>query len=355
MLFSEYKIKHITVKNRIVFPPVVCMGWPVNNRVVEKNLEHYKSIARGGVGLIITEALCVEETARLHPTQLGIWDDSFIDGIAKIADTVHKEGLAVIAQIHHAGMQSVSGEKRTPSDYVIKKGDKEIKGRGLALDEIKHIEQQFVDAAIRCKKAGMDGIELHGAHSYLLSYFLSDRTNGRTDEYGGSVENRTRLPIDIIKRIRSECGEDFIIGIRYGGAMTTLEDGIRAGQLFEAAGCDFLHVSWGASPSEIVEVPEEYSEWKSPIYTAIKVKENVNIPVIAVNEVDTSERAHKLVDGGFVDFVALARPILADYDWVNKVKRGETPVKCFKCKPACRWFLGALDNCPARKTAKAIE
>lgn len=356
MLFSEYKLKGVTAKNRIVFPPVVCMNWTDNNYVTQKNIDHYTSVARGGAGLIITEAVSIEPSARLHPTQIGAWDDSFIEGLSKIALAVHNEGVPIIAQIHHGGIQSYPGPKKVPSDIVAKIYGKDTQGYALTIDEIKKIEQQFVDTAIRCQKAGMDGVELHGAHTYLLSYFLSDRTNKRTDEYGGSVENRARLPLDIIKRIRKECGEDFIIGIRYGGAMTSLEDGIAAGKMFEAAGCDYLHVSYGASPSERVEVPQEYSEWNSMVYTAIEIKKQVSIPVIAVNDIDTAERAHKLVDNGMVDFVALARPILADYEWPNKIKAGTEPVKCFKCKPSCRWFMGALVNCPARKAAqKAAE
>ncbi len=351
MLFSEYKLKGITAKNRIVFPPVVCMNFTENNRVTEKNVEHYRNVAKGGAGLIITEAICVEPTARLHPTQIAAWDDESIEGLSKIAKAVHDEGLGIIAQIHHGGIQSVPGPKKVPSDITATLYGKPVDGIGMTKEEIKKVEQQFVDTAIRCKKAGMDGVELHGAHTYLLSYFLSDNTNKRTDEYGGSVENRARLPLDIMKRIRKECGEDFIIGIRYGGAMTSLEDGIAAAKMFEAAGCDYLHVSYGASPREQVPVPEEYSEWNSMVYTAIMIKKEVNIPVIAVNNIDTAERAHKLVDSGMVDFVALARPILADYEWPNKVKAGIEPNPCFHCKPACRWFMGALTNCPARKAA----
>jgi len=354
MLFSEYKLKGITAKNRIVFPPVVCMGFTdEKNHVTQKNIDHYTNVARGGSGLIITEAVSIEPTARLSLDQIGAWDDDCIEGLAKIATAVHNEGLGVIAQIHHGGIQSVPGPKKVPSDITAVLYGKEVPGIGLTLEEIKDIENKFVNTAIRCKKAGMDGVELHGAHTYLLSYFLSDRTNKRTDEYGGSVENRARLALDIMKRIRKECGEDFIIGIRYGGAMTSLEDGIAAAKMFEAAGCDYLHVSYGASPSERVEVPEEYSEWNSMIYTAIMIKKEVNIPVIAVNNVDTEERARKLVDNGLVDFVALARPILADYEWPNKIKAGIAPVECFHCKPACRWFRGALVNCPARKAAEA--
>lgn len=347
MLFTSYNLKGKTIKNRIVFPPVVCTQWSFDSKVSEEHIEHYQSIAKGGVGLVIIEASCITPTAKLNTTQLGIWSDEFIEGFSQIARVCHEQSVPVMAQIHHGGMQSVSGQPVIPTE--IKNSDGTIKARELTINEIKEIENQFVDAAIRIKKAGLDGIELHGAHGYLLSYFHSSNTNKRQDEYGGSVENRARLSVDIIKRIRNECGNDFIIGMRFGGASPTLEDGIKLAKLFEAVGCDILHVSFGASPKDVVTVPQEFSQFNSFIYTAIEIKKNVSIPVIAVNGISTLERAKILVDGGHVDFAAIAKDILADYDWANKVKNSNELSKCFQCKPMCQWFKGAKIYCPAKK------
>jgi 2,4-dienoyl-CoA reductase-like NADH-dependent reductase (Old Yellow Enzyme family) len=244
MLFTQYNLKGRNIKNRIVFPPVVCMGWSKDAKVSQNHIEHYKAIAKGGVGLIITEATCITPTAKLAPTQLGMWSDEFIDGFSQIAKVCHDEGVPVMAQIHHGGIQSVSGQPVLPTE--IKNADGTLKARELTIDEIKEIENQFVQAAVRVKKAGLDGIELHGAHGYLLSYFHSSNTNKRQDEYGGSIENRARLSVNVIKRIRKECGGDFIIGIRFGGASPSLEDCIALAKMFEEAGCDILHVSFGA-------------------------------------------------------------------------------------------------------------
>jgi 2,4-dienoyl-CoA reductase-like NADH-dependent reductase (Old Yellow Enzyme family) len=321
-----------------------------------EHLEHYRNVARGGAGLIISEVACIDREARIDPGQLGIWSDEFIEGYRSLARVCHEEGVPVMAQIQHGGVKAIAAPPALPSKLT----EAEIAAAGIEqkaaaaaaveLDaaEIKAIEARFVDAAKRIKEAGLDGVEIHGAHGFLLSFFLSSITNKREDEYGGNLENRARLVTDIMKAVRRECGEDFIIGIRYGGAAPTLDDGIGFGKIFEEAGCDILHISTGATPLDAVTTPEKYAEFAFPVYTAIEIKKHVSIPVIASNSVGTIEQAKILVDGGLVDFAAFARNILADYEWVRKTERGLEINRCLRCKP-CRWFKKALTECPARR------
>lgn len=341
MLFDPCTLKGRTLKNRVVFPPAVCFGWSDHGELTEGHFKHYGNVALGGAGLIIMEAGCVAADALLIPSQIGIWSDEFIGGYARIAEVCHAQNVPVLAQIHHAGHKAVNGTPLVPSAVS---GAKELEH-----DEIVSIRQKFIEAALRIKKAGLDGVELHGAHGYLLSYFLSSATNMREDEYGGSVENRARLVVEIMEGIRAECGPDFIIGIRYG-LNPVLEDGIAYAKLFEKAGCDILHISTGAKDSDQIPVPPEHEGWASPVYTAVEVKKQVSIPVIASNSVGTLERGKELVDGGLVDFAAYCRNILADYDWVKKAEAGENPKGCFHCK-RCTWFDCALEKCPARRRA----
>jgi 2,4-dienoyl-CoA reductase-like NADH-dependent reductase (Old Yellow Enzyme family) len=324
--------------------------------MTREHLEHYRHVAHGGVGLIISEVTCVDAGARIDPSQLGIWSDEFIEGYRSLARICHEEGVPVMAQIHHGGVKSVTGTPVLPSKLTetgIAAAGFEHKGnaaraRELETEEIAAIETQFINAAKRIKEAGLDGVEIHGAHGFLLSYFLSSITNKRQDEYGGVLENRARLVSNIIQAVRRECGEDFIIGVRYGGATPTLEDGISFGQIFEKAGCDILHISTGATHLDAVRVPEKYEEFTFPVYTAVEIKKHVSIPVIASNSVGTIDQAKILVNGGLVDFVAFARNILADYDWVQKTERGLEVNRCLHCK-TCRWFKKALTECPARR------
>jgi 2,4-dienoyl-CoA reductase-like NADH-dependent reductase (Old Yellow Enzyme family) len=356
MVFFRCKLKDRALKNHIVFPPVLCFGWSRNGEMTGEHLEHYKNVACGGAGLIISEVTCIDADARIDPSQLGIWSDEFIEGYRKLARICHDEGVPVMAQIQHGGVKTIAGTPVVPSRLT----DAEIAAAGIEhkataanaheLDEaeIKAIEVRFTDAAKRLKEAGLDGVEIHGAHGFLLSYFLSSITNKRQDEYGGSLENRARLVTGIIKAVRRECGEDFIIGVRYGGATPSLDDGIGFAKIFESSGCDILHISTGATPKDAVTVPEKYAEFTFPVYTAVEIKKHVSIPVIASNSVGTIDQARILVDGGLVDFAAFARNILADYDWVRKTERGLEVNRCLRCK-SCRWFRKALTECPARR------
>jgi 2,4-dienoyl-CoA reductase-like NADH-dependent reductase (Old Yellow Enzyme family) len=351
MIFEKCHLKGRILKNRIVFPPVLCFGWAKDGALSLRHLEHYRNVAKGGAGLIIAEASCVNQAARLTESQLGIWSDDFIPDYEKLAGICHAEGTPVTVQIHHGGIKAVTGEPLVPS---LVSGEKQPfakrgvpKARELDAAGIREIEDQFTAAAVRLKKAGIDGVELHGAHGYLLSYFLSSSANKRGDEYGGSTENRARIVSNIMKKIRAECGDDFIIGIRYGGASPALDDGIALAKIFEEAGCDILNISTGAF-NETIPVPGKYIEFNSVVYTAIEIKKHVSIPVIASNSVGTIEKGKILVNGGLADFAAYARNILADYNWVKKTEQGKEPVRCFKCR-ACKWFKRAFDDCPAQK------
>ncbi|MDR2371208.1 MAG: NADH:flavin oxidoreductase [Treponema sp.] len=352
MIFEKCRLKGRVLKNRIVFPPVVCFGWSKDGVMSQRHLEHYRNVAKGGAGLVIAEASCINPAARLTESQLGIWSDDFIPGYEKLAGVCHAEGAAVTVQIHHGGIKAVTGEPLVPSlaageQAPAKRGA--LKAKELDAAGIREIEDQFTAAAVRLKKAGVDGVELHGAHGYFLSYFISSSANKRVDEYGGSTENRARIVSNIMKKIRSECGGGFIIGIRYGGASPGLDDGIALAKIFEEAGCDILNISTGAF-GETIPVPGKYVEFNSAVYTAIEIKKHVSIPVIASNSVGTIEKGKILVNGGLADFAAYARNILADYDWVKKTEQGKEPVRCFKCR-TCRWFKRAFDDCPAQKIA----
>ncbi len=346
MIFDSYNLKGKTIKNRIVFPPIAVLELPKHRHIAEGTIEHYRKVAQSGVGLIVTEAACISPTGSLGLNQIGIYDDSFIEGFAKIAEACHAEGAVVIAQIQHAGVRSVTPPLFAPSDTVGEDG--KTPAHELSIAQIEELENIFVAAAIRAKAAGLDGIELHAAHGYMLSYFHSSNTNLRTDQYGGSAQNRARLTTDIMRRVRTECGDDFIIGIRYGGASPTLDDGIALAQEFEAAGCDILHISHGASPDDKAAVPPEFADYNPYIYSAIAIKKHVRIPVIASNEITTLERAKALVDGGHLDFASIGKSILADYDWLPKSIAGEKPNPCLKCN-GCKWFRGPKANCPAAK------
>ena len=214
-LFSEFTLKGLKVKNRIVFPPVVCFHYAGEDGiVVPRNIEHYRLRAEGGAGIIITEATAVCKDGRLAPFQLGIWSDDHITGMQKIVSAVKASGAISLLQIHHAGLltrEDITEFSKGPSIDEKNPGSK-----ALTVKEIGEIRDAFIAGATRAKKAGYDGVELHGAHGYLLNQFASSFFNRRKDLYGGSLEKNLKLADEIISGIRKECGGDFIIGYRLG-------------------------------------------------------------------------------------------------------------------------------------------
>lgn len=348
-LNSEYKIKGKTIKNRIVLPPIVRFGWTDDNGFVsKKHIEHYEKIARGGAGLIIVEATAINKEGRLANSQLGVWSDEHIEGLSKIADACHKHGAVVLDQIHCAGIRTLD----TVTKDIVAPSAVTLDGRtsrALTIDEIHKIQRDYIEAAKRIKRAGFDGIELHGAHSYLIDQFMSTVTNKREDEYGGSIENRMRFASEIIDGIKAEVGEDFILGYRQGGIAPTLEEGIHIAKGLEKKGVDLLHVSAGISDGRLPSVPEGFPfNWI--VYIGTEIKKNVHIPVIVVNGVRRPDQASYLIENNLSDFVALAKSQLADPEWANKAIGGREINTCLEC-PKCQWYTNG-DKCPRNISIK---
>lgn len=350
-LSSGYLLKNQAVRNRVVFPPVVCFHYAGEDGLVtDRNADHYRQVAAGGAGIVITEATAVRPEGRLASFQLGIWSDHHIEGHARIARAVGEQGAVSLLQIHHAGLltsDKVSEVAKGPSP-----DPKSPRSASMTADEIAETGEAFIQAAVRAQKAGYHGVELHGAHGYLLNQFASPVYNQRTDEYGGTFGNMMRLATGIIRGIRNACGEDFIIGYRMGANTPTLDDGIRVARHLENAGVDILHVSHGGNLLNLPRPPADF-DFNWIVYSGTVIRSGAGIPVIAVNEIRTGERADWLLENDLVDFVALGRPQLADPEWTNHVL-GEQPVNpCLVCKPKCRWYENS-SLCPARKiSAKA--
>lgn len=343
-MFEPIRIGGVTVKNRIVLPPMVCFGWAgENGRVTARNVRHYEARARGGAGLIILEAHAVNRDGRLAESQLGIWADEHIEGLRRIADRCHEHGSAVLAQIHHAGLQTPPGVSEIPVAPSTYTDDKGRTARELARDEIEGLQKDFLDAASRAHAAGLDGIELHGAHGYLMSQFASPRVNLRTDEYGGAISGRMRFATELVKKIRLRLPPGFVIGYRMGSNEPTLKDSQEMARILEDAGVDVLHVSTGMSGSPPLQVPEGFpGNWI--VYGGTEIHENSAVPVIVVNGIRTPAQARLFLDSGMTDFVAVGRGQLADPNWALAALEGREPVPCRGCKP-CRWFADGT-ACP---------
>lgn len=250
-LFSNITIKGHEIKNRIVVPPMVCFGWTDDSGIASRaHIEHYTNLAKGGAGLIILEAHSIQKNGRLSNDQLGIWSDDHIEGLKSIADACHKYGAIVLVQIHHAGFKvprSVAELTVAPSSF-----DKDGHNASeLKLEEIREIQENFVLAAKRAELACLDGVELHGAHGYLIDQFVSPVINKREDKYGGTLISRMTFANEIIEKIKTQVSQNFILAYRIGGNAPNLDNGIEVAKELQRLGIDLLHVSAGISDGKM--------------------------------------------------------------------------------------------------------
>nr|PZN05356.1 MAG: NADH oxidase [Bacillota bacterium] len=345
-LFSEGRIGKLTVRNRIVMPPMATNLANEDGSVSQKLIDYYVARAKGGVGLIILENVQVSyPQGKNVACQLRLDDDKYTAGFFELAEAVHNYGAKIFMQIHHAGRQTTPGitegiQPVAPSPVPC--GFLKVQPRELTLEEIEDIIQRFVNTAVRAKTAGFDGIELHGAHGYLIGQFMSPRTNKRVDQYGGSLERRMRFPLEIIRRIKEAVGDDYPISFRFsadefieGG--NTLEEGKQIAKMLEEAGVHVLHVSSGIYESmpTILETSRFEQGWR--LYLAETIKKIVNIPVITVGVIRDPEFAEEIIASGKADFVAIGRGLIADPEWPRKAKEGrfDEVRKCISCNVGC--------------------
>ena len=296
----------------------------------------------GGFGIIISLYTGVDDVDSI-PTQhnLRMAQDYNVQEAEELTRSVHAYGAKIFAQLHHGGATSKSAftgrQNLSPSGVPMAPGG-EVP-REMTLEDIKRVQEKFIAAAIRCKKAGYDGVELHGAHSYLIAQFFSKYYNRRTDAYGGSLENRCRFIDEIIAGIRAKLGR-YPISVRIcGDEMTdepgflTLEDGLEIGRHLEAQGIDCINISNGSSWNGNANCePFSYTPgWKKHVAKAFK--EALSIPVIATNTIKDPDFAESLLEEGVSDFVALGRSQFADPEFMNKARAGkpESIRKCIGC------------------------
>lgn len=351
-LFSEGKIGKVTLKNRLVMSPMGIGLANLDGTPSEDMIAYYAARAEGGAGLIIPEITRVND---VHGPglmrQLSVTQDRHIEPLSRLAGAIHDHGAKIFIQLHHPGRETVSallGGAPVVSASAIPCKYLRQETRALSTDEVKELIGQFVAGAVRVQKAGCDGVELHAAHGYLLQQFLSPYTNKRTDEYGGSFENRLRMLAEIISGIRAACGPDFPVGVRLSveefldktGVTEDyihIQDGVKIAMALEGLGIDFLDVSVGLYETGMTCVePISFPQgWRHDLIKA--VKDHVHIPVIGVSVIREPAVAEKFLDDGVEDFISMGRSWLADEQWGKKVQEGREGELC-KCINCLRCF-----------------
>lgn len=368
ILFDPIAIGNLRLANRVALAPThVGMG-AERAKVSDQLLCYYYARAAGGVGLVIVEIAFVTGRFALTPG-LGIsaGSDKNIPGLRDLAKVIHWGGAKAILQIipgqgaqafkHHEKFPLI-GPSDVPALVQMEDLPKALKGfknkvpdkpRPLTIEEIDHLKTSMVMGASRAKKAGFDGVEIHGAHGYLLGQFTSPYYNQRSDQYGGSPENRWRLSTELVREINELAGKDFVVGYRFsakewipGGL--ELPESVRMAKAIEEAGADYLSVSQGCYGS----VTRIFPKGDGTITElAAKIKEEVSVPVMCPNFHDP-DMAAEAISNGSVDMVALSRALLADPHWAEKVREGQ-PEGIRKCIQCCQCVQAAVvDHIPVR-------
>ncbi len=337
-LFASYNLKGLEIRNRIVMPPMEFLVRETRNGFVnDGHLRHYGLRAKGGVGLIIIEATSIHANSMSIDSQLGAWSDEHIPGLARLARECHAHGAKVFLQLQHLGVKMKATAEQDaygPSDYH----ENGMNARAMTLDELHELQDAYVKAVLRAYQAGFDGIEFHGAHGYLLNQFSSPLVNQREDRYGGSVDNRLRFIAEIIRRVKREVDDRFILGYRMGCNDPTLEAGVEIAVKLEAMGIDMMHVSSSGYSNDRPALPEGFV-YNWTVYGGSRIRKHLKIPVIAVYDIRTPERANAIIEQGLADFTAIGREMIVDPEWANKALNREAIHYCIRCHP-CVVFSG---------------
>lgn len=348
-LFSPAKIGTLTLKNRILKAPQSSGMSNMDGTVSERLVRYYRNQAAGGAGCIVVEYAYVDDIgAKSAHCHLGISSNEHIPGLAWLAENIREMGAAPAIQIEHCGRQKFLGTQPicAPSALPWPKlwdqyGVQSVP-HVLTIEEIQDIVHAFGDSALRAKKAGFELVEIHGAHGYLLTNFFSPHTNHRTDLYGGSLENRMRIYVEIVQDVRKKVGPDFPVTIRLSGTDYEpdgfpIEDTIELAKVLEREGIDAFHISGGDHHTMIHQVSPMAMSLCHNTWAAEAIKKEVSVPVIASGSITLPEYAEEIIASGKGDFVGLGRPLWADPEWPNKAAADhpEDIRPCIRCNEGC--------------------
>ncbi len=339
-LLEPLRIGNITIRNRLA---MAAMGTALGESFhpTPRSAEFYATRSRGGIGLIITHAFSVHPTAGHFLPGGDGWEEEYIPNYSLIPDAVHPHGAKVIAQLIH------SGRSWSASDSVFRTGEKRY---AMTKQQIQEIYEGYAHTALNMKRAGFDGVEIHGAHGFLVQQFLSPLTNFRTDEYGGSLDNRARFALELCYAIRQAVGKDFVLGIRISGdelvpgGMTIDDMGPVARMLEESGDLDFIDVSQSSSGATFSMQQADMS-WtaKAPfIHLAEGIKKATKgIPILGGTRITDPMLAEEIIAAGKADMVHMTRGHLADPDIVLKVMQGrpEEIRPCIGCNQGCAGYV----------------
>ena len=346
-LLSPVQLGSLELPNRFVVPPMATNLAHEDGTVSQALIDYWVARAKGGWGLLIVEFTAIDPLGKVGPCHPCLWSDKFIKGLKKLTDAVHRYGARIAIQLSHTGRQTTQQIIGIPGALPVSASpipcplEREIP-RALSSEEVYELIEKFGDAALRARDSGFDAVEIHGAHGYLLAQFMSAYSNKRIDEFGGSLHNRMRFPLEVIHTIRRKIGPSFPLIFRMSGEEKvpggrTLDESRVIARLIEEAGIDALDVSVGVSGSAqyifaSLAVPPGFL-----LSSSQEIKKAVSVPVIAVGRINHPLLAEDAIETGKADLIAWGRSSLADPELPNKVAAGQLDeiCPCIYCSQGC--------------------
>lgn len=327
MLLDKYSNGRIDLKSRLVFPPIGTHSANDDGTVSARTLEHYTKICSGSdIGLAYVEHCYVALSGRATPNQISLETDAALPGITKLAERIKADGTKAFLQLNHCGsradVQGTGIQPMSASSDITVSGRISSRSREMTRDDINEMSCKFAAAALRVKKAGFDGVEIHSAHGYLFNQFYSPITNHRTDEYGGSRENRLRFLCETVSLTRAAVGEDFPISVRLGacdymdGGITE-DDGVYAARKLEQLGVDVLSVTGGLCGFIVPQLLQNRAYFEE---LTRKIKNSVSIPVICTGGITDPKVADGILLDGSADLVGVGRVVYKNSDWAKDIE-----------------------------------
>ncbi|MFC1885815.1 FAD-dependent oxidoreductase [Thermodesulfobacteriota bacterium] len=349
-LFSPVKIGAITSKNRLLMTAMsINFGVDAHGHVTDQLTQYFVARAKGGAGLMLLGGGAVHPTGLELPDLPRLWTDECIPALRKMVEAVRSYDVRFGVQLMHGGRQTSHDFKVAPSAIPAPAVVKGIP-KALTKVEIKEMIAAFGDAAQRCKQAGFEFVEIHGAHGYLINQFLAPNANQREDEYGGGFENRIRFFLEVLADIKRKTGDDFPVGVRlnakdYIECGWDLDEALKLAVILEQEGAAYLHVSAGVYGSTQLTIPSMYIAHGCFTHLAAAVKKLVSIPVITVGRIKTPDLAEATLREGKADLIGLGRSLLADPQWPDKAKEGRLSEirPCIGCCLGCIHAVLALE------------
>lgn len=339
-VFDKISMGTLTLKNRIIRSATFEVGAAENGKMTSLLSEIYAELADNDVGLIITGMFGAGRNSRAFPGMIDTSDDTFISSFAKTASVVHDKGSKIVAQLAHcgikAGMIDTGAAPYGPSEFEISPG---YFSKEMTQEEIEQIVQSFGIAAGKCEQAGADGVEIHAAHGYLISQFLSPYYNKRTDTYGGSVENRAKLLLNILDSIRQNTGKDFSVLVKINGEDLvengfSREDCLIVCKLLAEKGVDAIEISSGLAINQTSVPFQKPTDNEKGTFTdtAAMIAGQVSVPIVSVGGYRTIESIENALNSSNITAISMSRPFICEPDLVRRWHSGDTsPAKCISC------------------------